>query len=185
MSDSDLVMAMPRRELYKVSGFTRAIDYAVLESLDGEHWFSAPGILRDNPDAKEVRLGLIALRSAESDQVLIEERGVLLHAAPIPPEAAQFGAGLRALRELARAAAGQLLGCEVGVIELLGYLNDDALAECRDAFILVYQAQVRADLAAPEGMSWVGLDHLHEVALDPVSSLVTPVVERKIAKKHD
>jgi hypothetical protein len=178
MLEEELVMAMPRRELYKVSGFTRTVDFALLESLDQEHWFAVPATLRGNPDAKEVRLGLLVGRGADAhEQMLVEERGVLLHAAPIPPECAQFGTGLRALRELARAAAKQLVDGDVPVVELLGYLNEDSLAECRDAFILIYRVRLPAERPAPTGMAWIGLGRLHDVALDPVSSLVAPVLD--------
>ncbi len=179
MSDDEMVMAMPRRELYKVLGFTRRIDYAVLETLDQEHWFTVPAMLRGNPDAKEVRIGLVVTRLADGDeQVLVEETGVLLHAAPIPPEFERFGNGLRALRELARAAAAQLVGGPVPGIEMIGYLNDDSLPECRDAFLLIYRARLPLDRPTPAGMNWIGTHRLKDVALDPVSSLMAPAFDR-------
>lgn len=178
MPDDELVMAMPRRELYKVSGFSPAVDFALLESLDQEHWFTLPTQLRGNPDAKEVRLGLVVTRLVEGvEQVLVEEHGVLLHAAPIPPEFERFGSGLRALRELARAAAGQLVGCRIAHIELIGYLNDDSLQECRDAFLLIYRVRLPADHPTPSGMTWIGGPRLKDVGLDPVSALMAPVFD--------
>lgn len=178
MSDDDLVMAMPRRELYKVMGFTRGIDYTVLESLDQEHWFTLPSMVRGNPDAKEVRLGLVVTRLVDGgEQVLVEESGVLLHAAPIPPEFERFGSGLRALRELARAAAAQLVGGKVAGIEMIGYLNDDSLVECRDAFLLIYRARLPSAHPPPAGMTWIGGPRLRDVALDPVSSLMATTFE--------
>lgn len=180
MPDDDLVMAMPRRELYKVAGFSRSVDYAVLESLDQEHWFTIPSMVHGNADAKEVRLGLVVTRLVDGgEQVLVEESGVLLHAAPIPPEFERFGNGLRALRELARAAAAELVGGRIGNIEMIGYLNDDSLQECRDAFLLIYRARLALDHPTPAGMSWIGAPRLKDVALDPVSSLMAPAFDPK------
>lgn len=168
-------MAMPRRELYKVSGFSRTVDFAVLESLGEEHWFAAVSTLRGNVDAKEVRLGLVVTRVGETgQQVLVESRGVLLHAAQVPPEVTRFGSGLRALRELARAAAAQLLGTPVTIIELIGYLNDDALSEIRDAVVLIYRVRLPASHPAPADMNWLAIDRLKDIPLDPMSSLVAP-----------
>lgn len=182
MRDEDLVMAIPRRELYKVSGFTRVIDYALLESIDQEHWFSAPSLLQGNPDAKEVRIGVVVTRmNAFHEQILITEEGVMLHAAAIPPELARFGVGLRALRELARAAANELLTESPFVIELNGYLNDETLSECRDIFILVYRVVVSSELPAPQGMTWVGVQRLNDIALDPVSALVVSLFAHRVS----
>jgi hypothetical protein len=171
--DSALVLAMPRRELYKVSGFSRRVDLAVLESLDDEHWFAMPETLRGNPDAKEVRIGLVVTRpDAAGEHLLIDSQGVLLHAAPIPPDVARFGTGVRALRDLARAAAAALTGTIQPVVELVGQLNDDALLEAREAFVLVYRVVLAADAAAPTDTVWISRARLKDVPLDPVSALV-------------
>jgi hypothetical protein len=171
--DESLVLAMPRRELFRISGFCRAMDFAVLDSLSEESWFAAPPSLRDNFDAKEVRLGLVSVRrEGEGDQVLVSEAGVVLHATPIPPEVGVLGQGLRALRNLALAAGTQLLGRPGGQVELIGYCNEEALPECRWFFIMVYRLRVPPGSPAPAGMSWIALDHLHGVPLDPVSALV-------------
>jgi hypothetical protein len=171
--DDSLVLAMPRRELFRISGFCRAMDFAVLDSLSEESWFAAPPSLRDNFDAKEVRLGLVSMRrDGESEQVLVSEAGVVLHATPIPPEVGVLGQGLRALRNLALAAGTQLLERPGGQIELIGYCNEESLPECRWFFILVYRLRVPPGSPPPAGMSWIGIDHLRGVPLDPVSALV-------------
>jgi hypothetical protein len=165
-----LVMAMPRRELFRVNGFTTRVDLGVMESLAEEAWFAAPSTLSGNFDAKEVRLGLVVTRA---DQVLISEQGCLLHMTPIMPEVANLGVGLRALRELAVLAGRQFLGGVACQVELLGYCNDDAMADIRPFFILVYRCQAAGDCAAPEHMSWVSRQQLAAFPLDPVSAMVS------------
>lgn len=169
-----LVLAMPRRELFRVTGFSPSVDLAVLESLAEESWYSAPQALADNHDAKEVRLGLLAVRRREA---LVSCEGVLLHATPIPPETGRMGPGLSALRELALGAGRQLVGTDRCRVELAGYCNDDAMPECRPYFILVYRLRVAADNPAPPGMEWIGIDRLPGIPLDPVSALVTVALQ--------
>ncbi|MBA3939247.1 MAG: hypothetical protein H0X38_17500 [Planctomycetes bacterium] len=176
-TESPLVLAMPRRELFRVSGFTKRVDFGVLASVADEAWYAAPDTLIGNLDAKEVRLGLVVARpvSGGGEEVLVHEGGVLLHATPIPPEVGEMGPGLRALRKLALAAGGFLLGlgeAAPGRVELVGYLNDDALPECRECFILVYRLQVAADHPAPLEMQWTSASGLEQVPLDPVSVLI-------------
>jgi hypothetical protein len=171
--DQTMVLAMPRRELFRIAGFSRTIDFAVLDSLAEESWFAAPPALRDNFDAKEVRLGVILMRrDGEQDQALVSESGVLLHATPIPPEVGTMGRGLRALRKLALGAGSQLMASPGGQIELIGYCNDEALPECRLFFILVYRMRVPPATPAPAEMSWISTNHLHGVPLDPVSAMI-------------
>jgi hypothetical protein len=173
VDDDPLVLAMPRRELFRVSGFTCQVDLAILQSLADESWYAAPPTLVDNFEAKEVRLGLIAVRrEPDGDQALVSEGGVLLHATPIPPEVGAMGPGLRALRQLALAAGTELVGGARCQVELIGYCNDDALPECRPFFILVYRLRVPPGWASPAGMSWIGVPRLAGVPLDPVSVLV-------------
>ncbi len=173
VDDETLVLAMPRRELFRVSGFTVQVALEVLQSLADESWYAAAPSLVGNLDAKEVRLGLIAVRGdAGGDQLLVSESGVLLHATPIPPEAGAMGTGLRAMRQLALAAGTQLMGGARCQVELIGYCNDDALPECRHFFILVYRLRVPENCPAPAGMSWISQRRLAGVPLDPVSVLV-------------
>lgn len=171
--DQALVLAMPRRELFRISGFCRTVDFAVLDSLAEESWFATPPSLIDNFEAKEVRLGLIIVRRDGNDeQALVSEAGVLLHATPIPPEVGAMGRGLRALRNLSLAAGSQLMGTKGGQVELIGYCNDEALPECRMYFILVYRLRLPAACSAPPEMSWIGVSNLHGVPLDPVSAMI-------------
>lgn len=174
MDDGDhLVLAMPRRELFRINGFTRAIDLTVLASLEEDAWYAAPTALANNLDAKEVRLGLVVARHADAgDQALVTEHGILLHATPIPPDVGALGPGLRALRQLALVAGRHLVGSTHGTVEMLGYCNEDSLPECRAFFLLVYRLRLPAGTAAPEGMNWIALAHLAHVPLDPVSALI-------------
>jgi hypothetical protein len=174
VDDAALVLAMPRRELFRVSGFSRGVDLAVLESLAEESWYSAPRVLADNHDAKEVRLGLMVVRRRE---VLVSHEGVLLHATTIPPETGRMGHGLSALRELALGSGRHLVGTERCRVELVGYCNDDTLQECRPYFILVYRLRVEAECPVPPGMDWIDIDRLSGIPLDPVSALVTVALQ--------
>lgn len=170
----DLVLAIPRRELYRVTGFTRTIDFAILDMLADETWFAAPAALVGNLDAKEVRLGVVAERPGEDGrpQLLVEDAGVLVHAASIPPEVGTLGPGLAALRQLALVSGRHLVGSERGTVELVGYCNDESLPECRAFLLLIYRLRVPAHTPAPPTMGWVGAAGLAGVPLDPVSALV-------------
>ena len=52
----ELVMAMPRRELFALKGFIQQVSLPVLQSLQDEHWFALPEIINDDLEAKEVRI---------------------------------------------------------------------------------------------------------------------------------
>jgi hypothetical protein len=169
-----LVLAMPRRELFRIHGLVPPLDMAVLESIAEESWYAAPSVLVGNFDAKEVRVGVIVLTAK---QALVSEAGVLLHATPVPPEAGQMGTGLGALKNFALAAARHLVGHEGGRIELSGFCNEDALPECRGVFLMVYRLFLPDDCAAPEDMSWIERAELGSVPLDPVSALVTDLAK--------
>ncbi len=173
MDDASLVLAMPRRELFRINGFTRQVDLEILHSLADDSWYAAPASLVGNFDAKEVRLGLVVVRAQDgADQVLVDGHGVALHATPIPPEVGHLGPGLAALRQLALVAGRTLLGITNGTVELIGYCNDDTLPECRPFFLLVYRLRVPADAPAPGGMNWISRPAISGVPLDPVSALV-------------
>ncbi len=167
-----LVLAMPRRELFRINGFTRKIDMDILLSLAEETWYAMPDTLVNNFDAKEVRLGVVVTRDVDGEQILIDEHGVALHATPIPPEAGVLGPGLVSLRQLALVAGRTMVGVDKATVELVGYCNDDALPECRPFFLLVYRLRVNAADVTPPGMTWVSHTALNGVPLDPVSALV-------------
>jgi hypothetical protein len=170
----DLVLAMPRRELFRISGFVPPTDMAILECVADESWYATPESLAGSFDAKEVRVGVVIV---DPTCVLISDAGVLLHATQVPPEVGELGTGLAALKNLALAAGRQLLGCGDGRIELCGFCNEDALPECRGIFLLVYRLSVPAGHAAPEGMRWTPRSQLGSVPLDPVSALVTDIAK--------
>jgi len=164
-----LVLAMPRRELFPISGFTLRIDLRVLDSLVDESWYADPATLVGNLDAKEVRLGLVACRG---DAVLVSDAGLLLHTTAIAPEIGRLGSGLRALRELALLAGRRFLGEEGCRVELCGYCNDDGLREIRDSFILIYRCRVPEHCPAPAGMAWADRRRLADLPLEPASALI-------------
>ncbi len=173
-AEPELVMAMPRRELFRIQGFVPPNDLAVLESLADESWFASPTVLQNDFDAKEVRLGIIAARGGE---VLLDGEGVLLHATPIPPEVGTLGgSGLAVLRKLALSAARLMVGTNEGRVELVGFCNEDAMQECRGIFLLVYRFTVPTTVAPPDTMRWVRREALGHEPLDPVSALVLEAV---------
>lgn len=167
--DDALVLAMPRKELFRLSGFTATIDMAIIEALNEDAWYALPSTLVGNLDAKEVRLGLVV---TAGDRVLIDEGGNLLHTTRIGPEVARLGRGLKALRDLASLAGARFVGVDRLRAELAGYLNDDSLPDHRHAFVMVYRCRVGEGLTAPAGLSWVGLKSLSAIPLDPASILV-------------
>ncbi len=170
----EMVMAMPRRELFRIQGFVPPNDLAVLESLAEESWFASPAVLQGDFDAKEVRLGIVAVRGGEA---LIDADGVLLHATPIPPEVGSLGgSGLAVLRKLALGAGRLMVGTSEGRVELVGFCNEDAMPECRGIFLLVYRFTIPAHIAPPSGMRWLGRVALGHEPLDPVSALVLDAV---------
>ncbi len=180
MDDDTLVLALPRRELFRIQGFTTAMDLRVLDSLTEETYFAAAAGLKNSLDAKEVRLGVVVQRG---DTVLVSEQGVLLHDTSIPPAAGQLGTGLLGLRNLALAAGRVLLGEAKCRVELAGLCNEDALPECRGVFIVVYLLRAPETVPAPAGFSWVSSANLRLVPLDPVSALVTDVIRPPTAPK--
>ena len=164
--DETLVMAMPRRDLYTLSGFESRIELPILNCLEEEYWLAAPSVIADDVEAKEVQVGVIFNRG---NHVLLTEDGVILHTTSIPSEALETGPCLRSLRNLARLGANTVIGFEEKGSVLCGYLNDDQLEELRPYFILVYEVFFADDTPAPNGMSWIDRRHLSDVALDPVS----------------
>lgn len=173
-ADPPLVLAMPRRELFRIQGYVPPNDLAVLESLAEESWFATPELLAADIDAKEVRLGLVVVRR---DEVLIDADGVLLHATSIPPSIGGLGSSsLAALRSLALRAGQALLGITQGQVELAGFCNEDAMVECRGIFVLVYRYRAPERTDAPAGLSWVSRHALSSIPIDPVSALVVDAV---------
>lgn len=164
-----MVLAMPRRELFTVSGFVTNVEMRVIESVADESWYAQPSVVAEDIEAKEVRLGMLIQRA---DEVLIDGAGILLHATPIPPETAELADGLRGLRELARLAAAHLLPERPQGIQLIGYFNDDTLPEVRPYFLLVYTVRAADGCEAPEGMVWVPKSQVLDQPLDPVSMLL-------------
>lgn len=168
-TDDPLVLAMPRRDLFRISGFCLQVDLGILESVSDDSWYGAASTLIGNLDAKEVRLGLVVQRG---DQVLVDEGGALLQTTRIGPDVARLGAGLKALRDLAQLAAAHFLAVERVRVELAGYLNEDSLPDLRDAFVLVYRCHAPEGAQAPVGQSWVPIRQLGALPLEAASVVV-------------
>ncbi|MFW5830481.1 MAG: hypothetical protein ACOCXA_09505 [Planctomycetota bacterium] len=164
-----LVLAVPRRELYAIRGFSSEITVPVLESLQQETWFAHASSIENDVDVKCVQFGLLVRRD---EQWLVGESGILLHTAPIQENVARFGEGLGAIRRLAHRAGSELMATAQTGIELIGLFNEDRLPETRAYLILIYVLTVPARTAAPEGMVWVTARHLADLGLDPVSTLL-------------
>ncbi len=168
MDDTQLVLAIPRRELFRLQGFSASMDLRVLDSLAEETYFSAPDLLIDSMDAKEVRIALVVVTPTLT---LVTEAGVLLHTSSIPPQVAQFGKGLLGMRTLAELAGATLLGLKKSRVELSGLLNDDTMPECRQFLTVAYILQAPEGTAAPAGMLWISRGALRQMPLDPVSAM--------------
>ncbi len=171
-----MVMAMPRRELFAISGFGSDVQLSVLQSLQFEHWFALSEHLADDIEAKEVRIGLLISRD---DQYLVDANGILLHVAQVPPEVEQFGAGLLGLKNLAKSAGTELLKEKNVRLDLWGYLNEDSMVETRPFFILIYQMRAPESCPTPDEMAWVSMKSLNEMPLDPASALFAEVLSRR------
>jgi hypothetical protein len=167
--EDPLVLAMPRRELFRFSGFITAIDLGVIESIGGESWYAVASSLVGNLDAKEVRLGLLIERDG---QVLVDEAGSILHVARVGPEVGKLASGIKGLRDLALLAGARFVGVERVRCELTGFLNEDAIPGYRDALVLIYRCRVPPEAQTPPAMSWVGPRQLAHLAIDPVAAMI-------------
>ena len=168
-NDDPLVLAMPRRELFRISGFCLQVDLGIIESVADDSWYGVASSLVGNRDAKEVRLGLVVQRG---DHVLVDEAGALLQITRIGPEVARLGTGVKALRDLAQLAVAHFLGVDRARVELAGLLNEDSLPALRDTFVLVYRCYAPAGAATPAGQSWVPIRQLAALPLEPASIVV-------------
>lgn len=148
--------AMPRRPLYALHGFTGKISIEVLSAVADEGWCATREAIAADVDSKEVRIGVVvARRGAAGIEVLAGPSGAVLHLADIPPEAVNLGD----FKRLALAAA-QAACPAVRSVEMAGYYNDDAHAEWRRVFVIVYRGAVPADAEPPAGMVWTPRGHL-------------------------
>jgi hypothetical protein len=168
----DLVLAMPRRELYRVSGFAARVALDVLQSVAEESWFATPAAIAADVDAATVHLGVCAVRGTGAARAaLVRADGALLHTAPIPSGVGTLGEGLLGIRLLAQAAGARLTGGERPPVALAGYLHDAALPGLGPALVLVYRLNLDATHPAPPGADWVPLAALPATPLDPLSAL--------------
>lgn len=169
LGEDPLVLAMPRRELFRFTGFTTAIDLAVIESLGQESWYAVASTLVSNFDAKEVRLGLLLERG---EQVLLDEAGSILHTTRLGPEVGALGSGIKALRDLALLAGARFVGVERVRCELTGFLNEEAIPGYRGAMVLVYRCRVPEEAQTPQAMNWVSRRQLAQLPIDPVAVMI-------------
>ncbi|MHC5067189.1 MAG: hypothetical protein ACYTF0_01240 [Planctomycetota bacterium] len=166
--DVDLVMAMPRDQLYAMSGYQTTLDYQVLATLADDCWFALATVIAEDVAAKVVHVGLLVTN--DDDQMLVAEDGSLLHHLPVSIAVSDMGAGLAGLRCYAELAADSLLTDRRGKPVLVGYLNDDHSPELRDCFIVVYR--VLSDGPAPENCTWMTASSLAGIELDPAGRAV-------------
>ncbi len=165
--EPELVMAIPRRELYGVQGVRTDFDLSLITCLAEESWFGLPAAHRADVDVKEVRLGVILRRD---DQILVDEDGTAVFVVPVPAEATRLGHGLKALKELARLAGESLLDRSCPGVKLIAYHNDDRDEELRRCVILLYEVNAGSGAEAPAGYAWVSLPHLTGMPLEPLST---------------
>jgi hypothetical protein len=181
--DVQLFLAMPRRELFRHTGFVTRIEMVVLDSLADESWYAAPAVLAANHDAKEVRLGMILTRPASAVlgppvDALVGAGGVLLHRSRIPPEAGDLSQGLVAFKNLAINAGRAVAGIkDGGRVEMRGYLNEEVNPTCRGMVFLVYRMIVEWNTPAPEGMVWAPIAGLDGATLEDISRLALPAIK--------
>jgi hypothetical protein len=155
---AELVLAMPARELFAVTGFTTELAMPVLESLGEEAWFALPEAIRDDPMAREVRLGLVIVRGAPgAREVLARADGTILDLSVLLPEHLP-GPGLGALKRHAQAVARTRCGLPAAAncgVEVVGYIHDSKLPDLRHVVVPVYRAVVGPDTPAPSDTSWL------------------------------
>lgn len=168
-NEDPLVLAMPRRELFRFSGFSTAIDLDLIDSIAGESWYAAASTLVGSLEAKEVRLGLLCERG---DEVLVDAAGSLLHSTRVGPEIGRLGHGIKALRDLALLAGARFLAVERVRCELVGFLNEEVISGYRGALLLVYRCRAGDQASTPPGMTWVHRRQLAQWALDPVAVMI-------------
>lgn len=180
--DPSLSLAMPGREVIAGRGFTAGAALPLLDCLAEESWFATPAAIAADPLAREVRLGLVAVRRSRGGwEGLVAGDGTLLHHAPVPAEGVPAGRVLAGLRSLALAAGTALVGSggdRAFAVELAGWLHEPALEELRRAVVLVYRLRAPDALPAPGGAVWVSAGRLGQVPLDPVSALALAAVPR-------
>jgi hypothetical protein len=162
MDEEPLVRAMPRRPLYGLRGLIPRIDLAVLNAIDEEGWFATRSAIAADIDCKEVRLAVLVTAGGDA---LVGSAGQVAYTADIGPECE----GLAALKKLAKATAERTSGGVAHLVELAGYLNEDADPALRYVFVLAYRAQFPAGTAAPAGMSWAPRARLPQAG-DPLSA---------------
>lgn len=176
--DPELVLVMPRRELFRASGLVRPPDIAVLAAIADDAWFAAPPAGgADAIDRSEVRVGVWLERpDPRTPQVLIDDDGSFLHVTHVPPQSVKLGDGLLMLRRIAALAGGGLVEGGQLPAELVGHLHDDGLPEIRGSLLMLYRLRAPAGAAAPAGMAWVSRDRLSGLPLSPLSALLLDLV---------
>ena len=161
-----------------MQGLVTRVSLPVLESLADEHWYALSDRLVEDIDAKEIRLGVLVVRGQpqQASEVLINEDGVALQCSAVPSAVEQLGSGLLGLKRLAQLAAEELVQHQGHSVELVGYFNDDQLAESRPYVTLIYRVRYLPkqgdQIAAPHGYSWVGARHTRHLPLEPISRIV-------------
>jgi hypothetical protein len=177
---AELVLAMPARELFAVTGFTTELAMPVLESLGEESWFALPEAIREDPMAREVRLGMVIVRGTPgAREVLAQADGTILGLSALLPEHLP-GTGLGALKRHAQAVARARSGLPAGAtcgVEVVGYIHDGKLPDLRHVVVAVYRAVVAPETPAPGEASWLRAASLTGLRLAPLCALVARCVD--------
>lgn len=176
----ELVLAMPARELFAVNGFVTELAMPVLECLGDETWFALPEVIREDPMAREVRLGIVIVRGHPgSREVLTRSDGTILALSLLTPEHLS-GTGLGVLKRHAQVVTRTLCGLAMGAscgVEIVGYVHDGKLPGLRHVLVPVYRAVVGPETPAPSDAAWIGASALTGMPMAPLCALITRCVD--------
>lgn len=170
----DLVLAMPCREFIAVRGFSQKIDFAVLDSLQEDTWFTVPTAIQADPTAVVVQVALLIVRD---DVVLVGPNGQVLIQESVPPEVYAKVTGLKALKVFVEQRVQQLTGVR-GRVEIVGLVHEPKLLPRQ--VLLVYRALVPSETTAGEGL-WRSGAEISQGNFDWLDQAVVSVIPTRIA----
>jgi hypothetical protein len=168
--DDGLVLAMPRRELFRHGRFSAHIALPVLSSIAQESYLVSPATLAGDLEARRVRIALIVVAG---DAVWVAEDGSAVAIADIPPDVDRFGPRLAGIRRLTQAGGKALIGAD-GSITLAGLGIDESLPGLADSVLIAYRYAVPVGTPAPGAGAWVTRAALRQWPVDPVSAILLP-----------
>ena len=173
LDGDELVLAMPARELFAATGFVPTPSMPVLESLGEETWFALPTVIREDPLAREVRLGLVVVRETPTGrEVLAQADGTILTLITVTPDLLPH-AGLAPLKRLAQESARIRCGLTAACgVTLAGLINDPLLPGLGSIVVPIYRTVAPPGTEAPAGATWIGTGALARLPLAPACALV-------------